>query len=79
MTILNANLLKYFSKEEAYKFDALNRRKTLLDSSDWTQMPDSPLSAEIKQTWAIYRQELRDITEQSGFPLDIEWPSAPSK
>jgi hypothetical protein len=48
-----------------------------LGTSDWTQMSDSPLSAEQKAAWAVYRQALRDITEQPGFPLDIQWPVAP--
>ena len=43
--------------------------------SDWTQLPDVPLAT--KEAWAIYRQALRDITSQSGFPLNIEWPVEP--
>lgn len=36
-------------------------RNTLLTESDWTQMPDSPLSSSKKTEWAIYRQSLRDL------------------
>lgn len=39
-------------------------RNRLLVESDWTQLPDSPLSTEKKAEWAIYRQALRDITNQ---------------
>lgn len=47
-------------------------RDTLLAQCDWTQLPDVPL--ETKTAWATYRQALRDITNQPGFPDVIEWP-----
>lgn len=53
------------------------RRDELLSSCDWTQIPDSPLSDEDKTVWQTYRQELRDITGQSGFPTDVTWPTEP--
>ena len=52
-------------------------RDELLTQCDWTQMPDSPLDSTIKASWATYRTELRDVTEQSGFPTDITWPTTP--
>jgi len=45
-----------------------------LADSDWTQVADSPVD---KAVWATYRQALRDITAQSGFPWTITWPDAP--
>jgi hypothetical protein len=54
------------------------RRSHLLVQSDWTQLPNSPLTPEAQQSWATYRQALRDITSQAGFPLDIEWPTFPN-
>jgi hypothetical protein len=51
-------------------------RNILLLESDWTQLPDVP--EETKQLWATYRQALRDITEQSGYPTDIQWPIPPN-
>ena len=39
------------------------RRNSLIASSDWTVLSDSPLSAELKTAWLEYRQDLRDITE----------------
>jgi len=45
-----------------------------LADSDWTQVADSPVD---KAVWATYRQALRDITAQSGFPWEITWPDAP--
>jgi hypothetical protein len=55
---------------------ALEKRHSLLLDSDWTQLPDSPAN---KEQWAEYRQELRDITQQEGFPSKIDWPLAPNE
>ena len=52
-------------------------RDELLILSDWTQMPDSPLDDSIKDSWATYRITLRDISTQTGFPVNITWPTAP--
>ena len=40
-----------------------SKRNSLIASSDWTVLSDSPLSAELKTAWLEYRQDLRDITE----------------
>ena len=56
---------------------ARHERDELLAQCDWTQMPDSPLDSTTKQSWFDYRIALRDITEQSVFPTDITWPTAP--
>ena len=49
-------------------------RDDLLAQSDWTQLPDSPAD---KPEWATYRAELRGVTDQSGFPTNIVWPTKP--
>lgn len=54
---------------------ARSQRNLLLRLSDWTQLPDSPANS---QEWAVYRQALRDITLQEGFPSNIEWPQEPT-
>lgn len=54
------------------------QRNFKLVSSDWTQLPDVQLSEEQKIGWTTYRQQLRDITTQSGFPWDITWPIPPT-
>lgn len=56
---------------------AISRRNALLAESDWTQLADVPLSAEMKSQWATYRQQLRDLTDQPGFPDSINWPAKP--
>jgi len=57
-------------------FTALIKRRELLEASDWTQLPDVPL--ETKALWATYRQALRDITDQPGYPTNISWPEPPT-
>lgn len=51
------------------------QRDVLLAKSDWTQLPDVPVAA--KEAWATYRQQLRDITTQSGYPATVVWPTPP--
>ena len=51
-----------------------DQRNTKLAESDWTQVADAPVD---KQAWATYRQALRDITTQTGFPWEVTWPDAP--
>lgn len=49
-----------------------NRR---LAETDWTQLADAPVN---QAAWAAYRQALRDVPEQAGFPLDVIWPIEPT-
>ena len=48
-------------------------RSTKLAATDWTQLPDVPQS--IKSQWASYRQALRDVPQQAGFPFNVVWPT----
>ena len=55
-------------------------RNTELMRTDWTQLPDSPLSPEMKEAWSTYRQSLRDVTENlDGVEnvTDVNWPTPP--
>lgn len=52
------------------------KRNTLLAACDWTQLPDVPSWVNV-QAWRTYRQKLRDITTQTGFPDRVEWPTPP--
>jgi hypothetical protein len=51
-------------------------RNQLLSSTDWTQLPDAPLSDEQKAAYGAYRQALRDLPNHVNFPnLDADdWP-----
>lgn len=57
--------------------EARQQRDRMLAASDWTQVADVPLTIEQRAAWATYRQALRDVPEQAGFPDVIEWPVAP--
>ena len=54
--------------------DVRSERDQLLADCDWTQVADAPVDASL---WATYRQALRDVPTQTGFPLTVEWPIAP--
>ena len=51
-------------------------RNNLLKGTDWTQNSDVPEAT--RTLWAPYRQALRDVPSQAGFPYNISWPSLPS-
>lgn len=60
---------------EVFESEVRFKRDSLLKETDWTQLPDVP--EETKLLWAEYRQALRDVPEQSGFPYDVIWPEKP--
>lgn len=49
-------------------------RNNKLAGCDWTQLADSTAD---KPAWATYRQSLRDVTAQAGFPWNVTWPVEP--
>lgn len=49
-------------------------RNQKLKDSDWTQVLDAPVD---KAAWATYRQALRDVPSQAGFPWNVQWPTEP--
>lgn len=53
------------------------QRNMMLLKTDWTQLEDSPLSSEKKNEYKVYRQALRDITEQID-AFNITWPNPPN-
>lgn len=50
------------------------QRNEKLNECDWTQLADAPVD---KTAWATYRQALRDVPKQAGFPWDVQWPTQP--
>lgn len=85
--ITGGNIEVPFTAEEeaelAAQFDAQRpdrekavrqERNRRLADCDWTQLPDAPVDAAL---WAVYRQELRDVTAQAGFPDNVVWPAPP--
>ena len=49
-------------------------RNRKLSACDWTQLADNMAD---KAAWATYRQALRDIPSQDGFPWNVTWPTEP--
>jgi hypothetical protein len=52
-------------------------RNAKLSITDWTRMDDNGLDEDDREIWSIYRQELRDITEQYSSLDDVVWPESP--
>lgn len=61
-------------KDEEHAVNIRRDRDDRLKACDWTQLVDSPVN---KETWATYRQELRDVPSQEGFPWTVTWPTKP--
>ena len=59
------------------------KRDKLLSESDWVtvkavdQNAQDGLGIQVPQVWLDYRQALRDVTSQAGFPYNVTWPTAP--
>lgn len=58
--------------------EARTKRDKLLADTDWTQVLDAPIDAATREAYRVYRQALRDIPEQEGFPETIIWPELPA-
>jgi hypothetical protein len=61
-------------RSEGVKAAIRSERDQKLADCDWTQLQDSPVN---KEAWAQYRQDLRDVPQQGGFPFNVEWPTQP--
>jgi hypothetical protein len=57
---------------------AISTRDMLLSQSDWTVVKAVDQGTPIPTDWQTYRQALRDITNQPGYPTNIVWPVAPT-
>lgn len=73
----NGSWILPYKVQDLSLLDASNNMRThrnnLLSETDWMALSDMTLT----EPWAAYRQSLRDITSQAGFPYDIEWPIKP--
>ena len=72
MSLIKVDPAKLAEKREA---EIRAQRNTLLTASDWTQVADAPVD---QAAWATYRQALRDVPQQPGFPHDVVWPTSPT-
>ena len=74
--IVDATTEQITERTDTKKQEVRSNRNRFLAECDWTQLSDAPVNAE---EWAVYRQELRDVTSQIGFPWNIVWPKTPDK
>lgn len=64
-------------EKEMLSLDVRLERNKLLSDTDHLIQSDYPISDEKKQEIKVYRQALRDIPQQDGFPDNIVWPDKP--
>ena len=57
--------------------DIRNKRDRLISDTDFYLMSDYPIDSKNFEELKTYRQALRDIPQQSGFPKDVIWPDVP--
>ena len=71
------------SEEEKQKYydgvaqSVRSKRDNLLASCDWMAIKAFESGSTVSADWATYRQALRDVTAQAGFPHEITWPTKP--
>lgn len=82
MSSIDSNVAAWLTAAKAKEYETLAnevraRRDGLLAATDKTQYADYPISPEKKAAYAEYRQALRDVPNQAGFPNNIIWPDKP--
>ena len=82
MTSIDWTQMKTAEQIEAERLErasesARNQRDRLLTDSDWVTIRATDTGNPVPTEWQTYRQALRDIPEQTGFPEEIEWPQEP--
>ncbi|MBG46328.1 MAG: hypothetical protein CMB76_07395 [Euryarchaeota archaeon] len=66
-------LARMYSKQKAVSpFSIRLARNFLLDETDWTQLPDAPIDADLKAQYTLYRTKLRELTDSTEFTNDTE-------
>lgn len=62
---------------EVAEYNVRSQRDMLLSESDWVSIRSIDKGQPIDGVWAEYRQSLRDLTDQQGFPYSVTWPVRP--
>jgi hypothetical protein len=77
VTTAAQNEAAYKAAKDAEQAEAVREdRNKRLAETDWTQLTDAPVNS---AAWGTYRQSLRDVTAQSGFPWEVTWPNKPTE
>jgi len=74
-TLVESEVSRLIAEQPAK--EARAKRDRLLADSDWVTIRATDTGNPVPTDWQTYRQALRDITEQTGFPEEIEWPEKP--
>jgi hypothetical protein len=72
--VVDMNDEEKIAEDERKAEEVRSERNEKLLASDWTQIADVPVD---KQAWSSYRQALREVPDQVGFPWSVEWPTQP--
>lgn len=72
--ITNVSSEETVRRTEEMSIQVRSQRDRLLIETDWTQVLDAPVD---RAAWANYRDELRNVPQQPGFPWDVQWPNKP--
>jgi hypothetical protein len=81
--VIETKLWRSYTSEERAEIDRQKaaqirtQRNAKLTECDWTQLNDTPLDNAAKIQWTAYRQALRDVPSQAGFPHNVVWPTKP--
>ena len=67
----------YSKQKEVSPLSIRLARNFLLDETDWTQLPDAPIDADLKAQYTLYRTKLRDITATTEFSTAVETTKFP--
>ena len=79
VTVADKTADEIASDNAALSSQLRRQRDNLLAGSDWIVIMHTELGTNIPAVWELYRQALRDITAQGGFPYTIEWPTKPGE
>lgn len=77
-TVFDIDEFELNRRTEGKAQEVRGERNLRIAQSDWTQLIDSPFSNDTNGVWQAYRQALRDVPQQDGFPWDVTWPTPPS-
>jgi len=69
--------LNHAERDAVVAANVREQRTNLLAETDWVVVSHTEKETDIPLEWKVYRQDLRDITEQEGFPHEVTWPTEP--
>lgn len=65
-------------KRDRAAADVRKERDDKLADCDWLVIKAYETNSHVPASWGLYRQQLREVSQQPGFPFDIQWPTPPS-